>query len=64
MFVILQDADSPTESAINKLFGVQLHTKLTCGESGESIEVNHSARDCNTMTELVCTHSPAMSRFE
>lgn len=37
--VLLQDTTAPTESAINKLFGVELHTKLTCEESGESIEV-------------------------
>ena len=37
--VMLQDSAAPTESAINKLFGVGLHTKLTCEESGESIEV-------------------------
>lgn len=34
-----QDTASPSESAINKLFGVKLHTKLTCAESGEAIEV-------------------------
>ena len=37
---VLQDASSPTDSAINKLFGVGLHTKLVCEESGETIEVS------------------------
>jgi len=41
--VVLQDSAAPTESAIKKLFGVGLHTKLTCEESGESIEVRSPA---------------------
>ena len=40
---LLQDSAAPTESAISKLFGVGLHTKLTCEESGESIEVRSPA---------------------
>jgi len=45
----LQDTSAPTESAINKLFGVELHTKLTCEESGESIEVIVLAHESDCM---------------
>ncbi|DBB02923.1 hypothetical protein WJX77_004368 [Trebouxia sp. C0004] len=50
----VKDSAAPTESAINKLFGVGLHTKLTCEESGESIEEDNTAYTvkCNIDTEV------------
>lgn len=50
----VKDASTPTESAINKLFGVGLHTKLTCEESGESIEEDNTAYTvkCNIDNEV------------
>ena len=55
----MQDTGSPTESAINQLFGVNLHTRLTCEESGETIEVSILDQIVEASLPLSLLHIPA-----
>ncbi|GAB4823352.1 hypothetical protein N2152v2_010398 [Parachlorella kessleri] len=50
----LKDSDSPDESAIKKLFGLDLHTRLKCEDSEETIEDSSSAYmlKCNISSEV------------
>lgn len=51
----LQDPESPDTSAIEKLFGIRLHSNLECKESGEKIQVGDGVG--RTADQLCCGRS-------